>query len=233
MPKLSKNQQNQLSENGFLLIQKPLPIELLEQLKQHAEEFFEKSKKGYTAGLRNLLRDSDLIQEVATTSILAQVAEEILGENTNPVRAILFDKTPETNWSVPWHQDTNILARNKVEHEGFGPYTMKEGVLHVVPPPRVLEQMVTLRLHLDACGTENGPLWVVPGSHRAGIVKQSTLQIESLNSRSVECVAAEGDVLIMKPLLLHSSKKAIAPHRRRVLHLEFSAAKLSVEIALH
>jgi hypothetical protein len=33
----------------------------------------------------------------------------------------------------------------------------------VHPPAEILDKMLTLRVHLDDCGEENGPLRVIPG----------------------------------------------------------------------
>jgi hypothetical protein len=84
------------------------------------------------------------------------LVEPILGSNFLPVRGILFDKIPDANWKVPWHQDVTIAVQEKVEAEGFGPWSIKADVLHVQPPASILEQMLSIRLHLDDCGEENG-----------------------------------------------------------------------------
>src|SRR2546422_8348613 len=42
----------------------------------------------------------------------------------------------------------------------------------------------------------------------------------------VECIAHRGGVIVMRPLLLHSSSKARARSRRRVLHFRFGPPEL-------
>ena len=42
----------------------------------------------------------------------------------------------------------------------------------------------------------------------------------------VDCVCEAGQVLAMKPLLVHSSGAATRPRRRRVVHLEFCPSRL-------
>jgi hypothetical protein len=69
---------------------------------------------------------------------IGRVAASILGATCHPVRAILFDKTPVTNWSLPWHQDRTIAVAERIEVEGFGPWTAKDGLLHVAPPFELL-----------------------------------------------------------------------------------------------
>jgi hypothetical protein len=40
------------------------------------------------------------------------------------------------------------------------------------------------------------------------------------------CEATAGDALLLRPLILHASRKAISAKPRRVIHLEFSAVSL-------
>ena len=89
---------------------------------------------------------------------------------------------------------------------------------HVEAPAEVLERMVTARIHLDEVTEENGPLRVLPGSHHTG----KTLVMGERTPRSVH--AREGDVLLMRPLLAHSSNRSLpgTHHHRRILHLEFA-----------
>jgi hypothetical protein len=74
-----------------------------------------------------------------------------LGSVAAPVKATLFDKTPDANWLVPWHQDLTISVKERVDIDGFGPWTVKAGVLSVQPPVSILERMLAIRIHLDDC----------------------------------------------------------------------------------
>jgi hypothetical protein len=38
----------------------------------------------------------------------------------------------------------------------------------------------------------------------------------------IVCACAAGDVLVMRPLILHASNRALHPARRRVLHFEYA-----------
>jgi ectoine hydroxylase-related dioxygenase (phytanoyl-CoA dioxygenase family) len=143
------------------------------------------------------------------------------------VRILAFDKTPETNWGVPWHQDRTIAVKRRIEVEGFGPWSVKAGVTHVTPPRSMLERMFSLRLHLDDCGPDNGPLKIIPGSHRLGCLPVREVLDVSSRSNPMTCLAAAGDVLAMKALTIHASDPASVPAHRRVIHLDFSTAPLS------
>jgi hypothetical protein len=157
---------------------------------------------------------------------LFELAAQRLENTPKAVRAILFDKSPDTNWLVTWHQDLTIAVREKREASGFGPWSVKEGLPHVQPPAELLERMLTLRLHLDDADEENGALHVLPGTHALG--KLDTARIQALRAEiSVHaCKAKAGDVLLMRPLLLHASSKSTSERHRRILHIEFSGFEL-------
>ena len=188
--------------------------------------------RGLTAGVgaspnrRNLLRDDAGVARLAASSPLAAIAERALGAAAFPVRVLLFDKVDGANWGVPWHQDLAIPVREKVEAPGFGGWSVKEGVPHVLPPAEVLARMVALRLHLDDCGGDNGPLRVVPGSHRFGKLSESDIARLRGGTPEFLCIASRGSVLAMRPLLLHASSAAHRPGHRRVLHIEYAAHPL-------
>jgi ectoine hydroxylase-related dioxygenase (phytanoyl-CoA dioxygenase family) len=138
------------------------------------------------------------------------------------VRTLFFDKPPDRTWALPWHKDLTVAVRdNRLPSRAFGKPTLKAGVPHAEAPQQVLEQMVSLRIHLDDVSEENGPLKVIPGSHRTG----KELRLGDTAPQSI--LVGRGDVLLMRPLLAHSSGHADADTKRhrRILHLEFAASK--------
>lgn len=181
---------------------------------------------GDRGGLRNLL-DIPAVAERAESGSIRSLVDSILGRDAFPVRAILFDKTPAANWKVSWHQDLTIAVKQLSDTPGYGPWSEKAGVVHVQPPVAVLEGMLAVRLHLDDSGTGNGPLRVLPGSHRAGALRDA--DIPAWRRRVVEqlCLVPRGGVLLMRPLLLHASSPAAEPQHRRVIHLEYASCELA------
>lgn len=177
------------------------------------------------AGRRNLLMESDIVQQFIAT-VMTPMLRSFAASQLFPVRALFFDKTPTTNWKVAWHQDLSIAVAEKDDVPGFTGWSLKEGVWHVQPPAVVLERMITLRLHLDDCGPDNGPLKVIPGSHREGRLSRERIEWWKTHGEVVECPVPAGGVLLMRPLLLHSSSPAHQPSHRRVLHIEFAAQSL-------
>jgi hypothetical protein len=157
---------------------------------------------------------------------LASVANELTGAQTCPVRVLYFDKTADMNWAVPWHQDRTIAVAFRIETPGFGPWSVKAGVHHVEPPEVILASIVSLRLHLDDCGPDNGPLIAVRGSFRLGRVPASQIKHHVENGAIQACCANGGDIVAMRGLTIHASERASRPGHRRVLHVDFSAAQL-------
>jgi hypothetical protein len=184
------------------------------------------------AGRRGLLAEP-AVRALAQSPRLLELLRPHLDAEPRPVRAIYFDKSPEANWLVAWHQDLTLAVRERVEVEGFGPWSVKEGVPHVQPPVELLGRMLTLRLHLDAADESNGALRVLPGSHRLGRLSATQVQEWRAAQSEVVCTAAAGDGLLMRPLLLHASGRSTSPRHRRVLHLEYAGFALPPELAWH
>jgi ectoine hydroxylase-related dioxygenase (phytanoyl-CoA dioxygenase family) len=177
------------------------------------------------AGIRNLLELIPSVHTLASSSEIRSLVEPILGDNVCVVRGIFFDKQPTANWKVPWHQDLTIAVKNRLEVPNFHPWSVKGGIPHVQPPVRILEQMLTVRIHLDCTDESNGALKVIPGSHAQG--RLTTVEIDRWKqspASSINCEA--GGILLMRPLLLHASSIAIAPNHRRVIHLEYATEPL-------
>jgi ectoine hydroxylase-related dioxygenase (phytanoyl-CoA dioxygenase family) len=183
--------------------------------------------------VRDLFDVLPIVRDLALRPELHGLATTVLGPACFAVRAILFDKTPDANWKVVWHQDLTIALRERRDVPGFHPWSEKAGIVHVQPPVAVLERMVTLRLHLDDCGPDNGPLRVLPGSHRHGKLSPTAIDRWRTEKPEVACTVNRGGVLLMRPLLLHASSPATVPAHRRVIHLEYAAGGLSGGLEWH
>lgn len=198
---------------GFSIYPRALTPEQLVCFRAEADRITAESG---TACVRHLRHKSQVFDELASGATFRGIA----GPGLRPVRSILFDKTAAENWAVPWHQDLTIAVAKRVEVPGFGPWSIKDGLPHVQPPVDLLERMVTLRLHLDDTPAENGALRIIPGSHRHGRLGAEAIQ--SARGREVVCACGAGDILLMRPLVLHASSRSAAPMRRRVIHVEFA-----------
>jgi hypothetical protein len=168
-------------------------------------------KSGPAFGARNLLRLWPGVVEFSRTPLLSAALLRVLGPVGGVVRALYFDKPPGHSWALPWHKDFTIAVKSHGSLGRFEKPTVKAGVPHVEAPVELLAKMVTARVHLDSMSEENGALRVIPGSHRGP---------EHGPPVSLRCAA--GDVLLMRPLLVHGSGHSAGDARshRRIVHLE-------------
>ncbi len=210
-------------DDGYEIIGEFLTHEQLTAMNTELEALGLPSKVG---GIRNAENKFATIRDLANSRKLHKQAKKYLSGTVNLVRAILFNKTIDNNWLVTWHQDRTIAVSEKFEMNGWGPWSVKEGVQNVQPPVTVLNQMITFRIHLDDASIDNGCLKVLPESHKLGILDSEAIQEYVRNNRPVVCQVPAGSVLLMRPHILHSSSKASRPSQRRVIHLEYSDFKL-------
>jgi hypothetical protein len=183
------------------------------------------------AGTRGMLQVPEVMQLAQT--LLVDLVRPHLPARPIPVRGIYFDKRPEKNWLVAWHQDLTLAVKERVEVPGFGPWSVKEGVPHVQPPVGLLEQMLSVRLHLDDTDATNGALRVLPGTHLLGRLNAEAIRRCRETCKEVSCEAKAGDALLMRPLLLHASSHSTSQRRRRVLHIEFAGFDLPTLLEWH
>jgi hypothetical protein len=171
------------------------------------------------AGSRRLLGVESLAH--AAESIRCHpVISQFLAARSQAVQCTLFSKGPMANWSVTPHQDLSIPVQGRVEIPGWSGWSIKEGMTFVQPPVGVLEQLVAVRLQLDAHSSETGPLEVVPGTHLLGRLANPEI-LRRASSGKYRCVAPRGGAVVMRPLIVHSSGKSAMDEHRRILHFLF------------
>lgn len=178
-----------------------------------------------TAGVR-LAGLSDLSALLSATGKIGLHAAVLLGPAAFPVRAVMFDKGQDNNWSLAWHQDRTVVVRRRVDTVGYGPWSLKASLHHVAPPFEVLAGMATLRVHLDAVDEDNAPLLIVPGSHRLGRLPEGAIPAVVDRLGVVACLAQRGDIWAYATPIVHASKAASRLSSRRVLQLDYAARPL-------
>jgi len=229
MPSLT-NRLTELERDGYTVLPSVFGDEAIAAMIRTLEGIFVeragteasiRGDEGTIYAARNILElwpDAANIWRVAP---LPEHLSAVLGPCFGLVRILFFDKPPRQTWALPWHKDLTIAVRdNRLPTQHFRHPTRKAGVPHVEAPLSILQAMLTARIHLDDATEDNGPLKVVPGSHRTG--KALTLDL----TPPVRLLANGGDVLLMRPLLVHCSGKSHPDtmRHRRILHLEFAAA---------
>ena len=211
---------SQLEDDGVIIVERVVSESLLQTLRGHFSQI---------AIERPGARGFDLSHEILApiSGKLASLASFLASRPMNPVRVLFFDKTPDSNWSVPWHQDRTIAVEQRHDVFGFGPWSVKNGIAHVEPPVEVLEDMLTLRLFVDDCDTDNGPLEVARGSHRVGRIAANRVKEVAARSDIFVGTGHAGDVLAMKLLAIHCSKRSAAVDHRRVIHVDYASRDLA------
>ncbi|HEX8616712.1 MAG TPA: phytanoyl-CoA dioxygenase family protein [Thermoanaerobaculia bacterium] len=206
-----------LESNGFALAD----IVLSAQQCAHIASSLPAVAGAARGGVRNLIGHPTVVA-LLSHARLGSYVWSMIGRDLVAVKATLFDKTCEANWRAQWHQDRTITVKERLQVAGFGPWSTKAGSLHVEAPHEVLAQMLAVRIHLDACGPDNGPLRAIPGSHRLGKLADEQIERVVAEGKSTELHVPQGGLLLMRPLLLHASSAALVPDHRRVLHIELA-----------
>lgn len=201
---------------------------------EHGAEYIKGAAQAFLSFLDDLAarfpRDSPGVrltdvQDFASVLHASGLVDRV-GVGTHPVRAILFNKSRVSNWSLGWHQDRTIAVSRRVEVAGFGPWSVKAGITHVEPPFALLEQMRTVRIHLDNVDQDNAPLLIAPGSHKLGRIGEKEIEGAVARCGMRACSAERGDAWIYATPILHASAAALRPRERRVLQVDFSADNL-------
>lgn len=200
---------------GFFITDTLLSISTCEELSQKT---WSETRSG---GNRNLLQEpwcQQLSQQLKRLTPL----DRLIPKDFVAIQCTYFEKSTDTNWLVPIHQDLSIPVKNRIDSAELNGWSVKHGEHFVQTPIEFTKQLIAVRLHLDDCQAEDGAVIVVPGSHLAG--KIDSAEAPQIRQRKVNqvCVIQAGAVLIMRPLLLHMSSKASGNSKRRVLHFVFA-----------
>ncbi|HZY79117.1 MAG TPA: WYL domain-containing protein [Cyclobacteriaceae bacterium] len=213
------------THKGYCVLHHVFARKEVNQIKQLVYNYTRSTgQKEDTYAIRNLLKEIPALKRHLFNTNLVKILKSI-DPNLFLTKAIYFDKSPESNWYVTWHQDIVINVSEKVETEGYSGWTKKFGVHGVVPPEDILKNTFTVRIHLDDTNESNGALKVIPGSHKKKLSDEEIALIVQNSIPNVCDVEACG-IQIMKPLILHASSKATVQKHRRVVHLEFCSTEL-------
>jgi ectoine hydroxylase-related dioxygenase (phytanoyl-CoA dioxygenase family) len=222
----------EIAENGFTTIDHVFSEQEIEQivsvidLSDKSKETFRKSADLFA--IRQFLNEIPQTKNLVFSDALKNAVSQLFGNDYFVVKSIYFDKPATSNWYVAYHQDLTISVNKKLDLDGYGPWTDKQNQYAVQPPLDILENIFTIRIHLDETNRDNGALKVIAGSHLKQIYRPES--IDWTKETETYCDVAKGGIMIMKPLLLHSSSRTTNEKRRRVIHIEFSNKELPNEL---
>ncbi|MBV8465845.1 MAG: phytanoyl-CoA dioxygenase family protein [Burkholderiales bacterium] len=212
--------QAQFDDQGFVLVDEVLDAHETANVLEHLHGM---NLGG--AGSRHLLAH-DWCKELAARLAAKPLLHELIPTTHAAVQCSYFRKSLDQNWLVAWHRDLSIPVAARVDHPELRGWSEKEGAVFVQAPTDLLTELIAVRLHLDDCTHEDGPLRVIPGSHSHGTIGQGPILEQCKATGSVSCTAKAGDALVIHPLLLHASSKATGQSERRVLHFLFGPTSL-------
>lgn len=205
----------QFDADGALRLPSGLPVDLLASLP--VDDALDDDRAG----------SRDLLSQPWCAALIGPIRQRlhaagVMGEGAVAIQCTLFRKTEDCNWKVPYHQDLSVPVVARIENPALTGWSVKPDGLYVQPPQALLSDLLAVRLHLDDCGEDDGPLRIVPGSHRSGRLPSAAIADVPKSTSERSCIAETGDLWLMRPLLLHASSLAARPNGRRVLHFLFA-----------
>ena len=223
-----KTYKSEIEELGFTTIENIYSTEevqkIIETINQvdTSKDTFRKSSDLFA--IRQFLKEVPETQNLIFNENLKKVITEIFGKNYFVIKSIYFDKPETSNWYVSYHQDLTISVDKKIELDDFKFWTTKQNQFAVQPPIEILENIYTIRIHLDDTDENNGALKVIKKSHLKKVYRPEN--IDWTTEKETTCNVNKGGIMIMKPLTLHSSSRTTNNKKRRVIHIEFSDTNL-------
>ena len=220
---LTEEQVRFFDENGYLVLRKLIPQELLQRLQEagdawiedglHAAEddlhyrdyVFAQRTNGRVMFRVNYLHNKG---QVASLELLGcpqvlAVAESLCGPNFVPTYESMVFKQEGDGEAIPWHQDA-------------------------VHPRRY--RIFNFDLYLDHSRADAGALRVLPGTQRLRQDICALNQAWGWNHPDVQIVEMEpGDVLLHDVMIVHGSEQVEGKDLRRTIYYEFRAAEEVLE----
>ena len=218
-----KTLSKQLEYKGFGILNYVYTKREVRKLKTRLDAYMAQQEE-QAIGMREVLLKIPELKPILFNENFRKLIKSI-DKNAFLTKAVYFDKSPQDNWYVTWHQDVPINVSEKKDTKGFGSWTNKKGIISVRPPEEISKNTFTMRIHLDDTTLKNGALKVVPGSHKKRLDDEG-IKLITTNSIPFVSEVKSGGIHLLKPLLLHASSESKLQRRRRVLHLEFSSMEL-------
>lgn len=214
-----------LNEDRFIINDHLLGLSIIKDIENILASYFNKNTDVDQYAIRKLFQVIPALQVLFELPII----KELRKKGYFLTKSIYFNKPALSNWFVSYHQDLSISVKEKRDTKGYTGWTYKKGQHGVIPTLNVLENTITLRIHLDITKDDNGALRIIKNSHKNGILSRE--QIEQIDfNKEIVCSLKKGGLMFMKPLLLHASNKSTSSLDRRVIHLEFCNQELDGDL---
>lgn len=224
---LSATQRAFYEENGYLKVENMVTQEQLAELRRITHDLIDQSRdttesndtfeldKGHSADTPRLTRiklphkQHPYFWEILKNSAVTDVLTDLLGPDTMIQTSKLNTKAPGGGAAVEWHQDW-----------AFYPHTN--------------DNMLAFGLLLEDVSLENGPLQVIPGTHKGPILSHFANGVfcgavdpdDPLfeGDRAVTLTGKAGDMTVHHARVLHGSAPNLSDRNRMILFYECHAA---------
>lgn len=204
---LSQDQIDFYSEQGYLLVEDALTPEELSRMQEIAYDLIDKSRRvtssndvydldeGHSPEMPKLTRIKlphkrhPFFWEVLTRSRVTEVLRQLVGPNALLQTSKLNTKAPGGGAAVEWHQDW-----------AFYPHTN--------------DDMLAFGVMLEDVTEQNGPLQVIPGSHKGPVLSHN-------NADGIFCGAVDPDdpdFHLDKAVTITGRAGSMSVHHARTLH---------------
>jgi len=240
MPYLSQQQKDQFWRDGVLVVEKAVTVDQLAELRKEFSAWVQESRSysedygdtldgrrrfdlqpGHSAdkpALRRVQSPEEISEVFAHIMRAARTVDycaELIGPSVRFHHGKVNSKLPGSATEVKWHQDFPF-------------------------EPMTNDDMITCLLFIDDVTLENGPLEVLPGSHKGPLyshwhdgVFTGAVDDEIINERRdqiVKCTGKAGSVCLMHANLLHGSAPNFSAHPR-TLYITTYYAEDAIELS--
>ncbi len=224
-----KIKKNELAENGYTILEHFYSNEEVNEIVNRIDHTINNSNSEFIKtkdliAIRQLLNHIPELKKLIFNNNITSLLSTLFDTNYFLTKAIYFDKPKNSNWFVAFHQDLSISVDQKSTIDNYKNWTFKKGQYGVQPPVSILQDTITLRIHLDDTNKYNGALKIIPKSHLKGIIRTDSKNWNTEDKYT--CEVKKGGIMLMKPLILHASNKNTNYKQRRVIHLEFNTKQL-------
>ena len=207
-------------ENGFLLLKSDFPDDVLSEVAHEILEIFRKNEEasGYSHGKNKYSRfatelhlQNDVFAEFVQREFFYKICNNLLGRDVDLRFSSTITKTKEHGTFLDWHQDA-IYDRDP------SPYMNR----------------ITCWTAITNSDKENGCIRLIPGSHKTGLLKHIESEVYPPNlqcieideSKSIPIEMVPGQILVIHPLLAHSSGPNLSGSNRIAMMVGYQKPKL-------
>jgi len=224
---LTSEQKTSYGRNGYLLVENVLSPDELDRIRKITDDLTESSRhvsesndvyeleQGHSPDSPRLTRiklphkQHPYFWQLLTQSKITQVLNDLLGPDTTLLTSKLNTKAPGGGAAVEWHQDW-----------AFYPHTN--------------DDLLAFGVLLEDVDEENGPLMVIPGSHKGPVLSHNANGVfcgaidpdDPLfdHDKAVSLVGKAGSMTVHHARLLHGSAPNTSSRARRILFYEIASA---------